>query len=659
MDYGNIFNSANFHLFNTSATSTTLASASNSWHVNMIFNQPSVNNFFYENPAHASGLISNEHFRNCWMPFISIFINFEDRHKVVGNTWLGITWGSIVFLPPGSYTEQPNLKPTDAELFMEFDVVTTTVNEPFEFMASLFSEDAYIDWGDNEITYPPIMNPRHNYAVAGTYRFKLYGACRNIDFSMLTMMNGVASTNAAKVQGVMNINDTVNDIDWLNRLMLTNIKPTEINTDLTFRTISNISVGINNNVNLKKVNMPNQTTFLSNMFQDCTALENAIFGADMVDVPIAMFYNCQAFESFELFLPVVTISNSTENSGSFGHLYKLTEATEKEFPVLTNVGDWAFQNCINLEKVDFPEATRVGIGAFSNCSSLSEVNLPKITTINNTTFRGCASLTKATEEEFPLVTSLGLEAFSNCSNLSEISFPLVVSTGAGTSATTGTFGNCTSLTEINVNTLPSLTTLGAWSFSGCSNLTDVTLPNVIGNINEASFSNCVNLLGVSFPEATTVGVSAFTNCDKLENIVMPKVTTISNGSFQNCASLETVSFPEAITINGVANLGAFQSCTSLNKISFPKVTTIGIGAFALCNSLTKITSNEFPMVINIHGNTNGQGAFRNCANLQEVDLPTVTNLQQWCFTTCPNLGIGHLLLISIRNVYIFNTITRT
>jgi len=63
---------------------------------------------------------------------------------------------------------------------------------------------------------------------------------------------------------------------------------------------------------------------------------------------------------------------------------------------VTHINEYAFSNCVNLEKVIFEEGSQLDIissGAFTNCSSLKEIELPEsLEVIEGAAFSGCTSL---------------------------------------------------------------------------------------------------------------------------------------------------------------------------------------------------------------------------------------------------------------------------
>jgi hypothetical protein len=89
------------------------------------------------------------------------------------------------------------------------------------------------------------------------------------------------------------------------------------------------------------------------------------------------------------------------------------------------------------------------------------------------------------------VTTIGDYAFSNCSNLTAVCIGNNV-TSIGYQA----FGDCASLASV---TIPdSVTSIGDWAFTGCASLTNVTIGNGATNIGNAAFSWRASLTGVYF-----------------------------------------------------------------------------------------------------------------------------------------------------------------
>ena len=78
--------------------------------------------------------------------------------------------------------------------------------------------------------------------------------------------------------------------------------------------------------------------------------------------------------------------------------------------------------------------------------------------------------------------------------------------------------------------------IGESAFSGCSNLTSVTIPNSVTSIGKLAFYNCLGLTSLTMSSnVTSIGNYAFGECKKLTTITIPKsVTSISYCAFYNC-----------------------------------------------------------------------------------------------------------------------------
>lgn len=242
-----------------------------------------------------------------------------------------------------------------------------------------------------------------------------------------------------------------------------------------------------------------------------------------------------------------------------------------------------------------------------------------VTAIGPFAFVGLTSLTNVTVGN--TVSNIGDDAFYDCVNLASI--------GISTNATT--VGNevfaGTGLTSVVVPA--SLTNIGAWAFSSCAKLTNMTLPAGLASIAEGTFAYCSSLGGLTIPAGvTSLGAEAFQNAG-LTNVTVPAgVNTISNNVFYGCSKLSGALLGSHV---GSIESGAFQGCSRLGNFNLPAgVTNIGANAFNGCARLANVA-----LPVNLA--SIGDDAFAS-SGLTNVTIPAAAiSLGQSIFVSCTNL----------------------
>lgn len=111
-----------------------------------------------------------------------------------------------------------------------------------------------------------------------------------------------------------------------------------------------------------------------------------------------------------------------------------------------------------------------------------------------------------------------------------------------------------------------ITSVKRHGFYGCTDVTEIVIPDGVTVIGEGAFEFCANLTEVTIPTS---------------------VTNIEAGAFYSCKKLTSVIVPDGVS---VITYKAFSSCKSLEKITIPaSIINIGLGAFAYCTALTSVT----------------------------------------------------------------------
>lgn len=177
--------------------------------------------------------------------------------------------------------------------------------------------------------------------------------------------------------------------------------------------------------------------------------------------------------------------------------------THVDLPLVSAIGDYAFQNQTQIQSVTIPNTvTSIGAGAFSGCDRLTTV------TISDS------------------VTSIGANAFAGCTHLSNCTLPIGLSV-----ISNGVFSGCTWLHRINIPN--EVTSIGANAFAGCTSLTSITIPASVTNIGSNAFERCHNIQNIHIYGSVNIDNNVFANCTYLSNVYFYSYTapTIEDGAF--------------------------------------------------------------------------------------------------------------------------------
>ena len=465
------------------------------------------------------------------------------------------------------------------------------------------------------------------------------------------------------------------------------------------------------NGSAEKVDIPAEidgksvTSIGDRAFYDCSSLASIMLPDGVTSIGDWAFYDCSSLTS-------ITLPDGVTSIGD-GAFYGCTSLASITIPdSVTEIGDFfgsVFEGCTSLASINIPDSvTSILISTFQNCTSLKSITIPEsVTFIGGSTFDGCTSLTSLVIPNS--VTSIDDYAFSGCTNLTSITIPDNV-----TSIGDYVFLGCTSLTAINVATdnknyvsvngvlynkerttiicypagkkdknytiIDGVTSIDWEAFSGCTNLTSITIPNSVTEIGYDAFSGCANLTSITIPDSvTSIDNYAFLGCTSLTaiNVATGNKNYVSvNGVLYNKDKTELICYPAEKKGNNYKILDgvkwiysyAFDGCASLTSVTIPNsVMIINDWAFGGCTNLTAINvaaeNSRYTSVNGVLYNKDkttikcypaGQkgksysilnsvidiedGAFNGCTNLTSITIPdSVTNIDRRAFSGCTNL----------------------
>ena len=223
-----------------------------------------------------------------------------------------------------------------------------------------------------------------------------------------------------------------------------------------------------------------------------------------------------------------------------------------------------YGNCTH-EIIHIPEfidgfvVTAIDEYAFSNCNTLTTVVIPKS------------------------VTTIGYGAFDSCGRLTTVTFD------SGATLIKGLFRDCSSLETVTFASDSKLKTIGDNTFTGCSKLQNITIPESVTSLGTQAFYGCSRLRSIAIPkDVVFMGSGIFISCTSLENVIFEgtKLTSISDNAFYSCDSLTNIVIPEGVTD---INTYAFYGCDNLTTVTIPQsVTYIGNYAFDYCFKLRTV-----------------------------------------------------------------------
>lgn len=396
---------------------------------------------------------------------------------------------------------------------------------------------------------------------------------------------------------------------------------------------------------------------------------------------------------------------------------------------ITEIGREAFGGCTQLSQITIPnKVTTLGMNAFSGCTALTTVhtpidivyNLPKetITTIDITSGTEIAERMFAGWDKLQNITvassikTVGDFAFFGCESLSSIDgFSGVENIGRKAFHDTGWYNkqngvvyideivySCKSGTT-NAVIASGTTSILAYAFEDCENLTSLTIPGTIKSIGTQAFVKCTKLKTVDLPasaishvpkgELTSITINGgalgdgyFSGCEKLETLTIKDVEDIHGNTFAGCTKLTSATVSaecaaylprnvKTVVISYGTTIAdfAFDGCSKLTSLTIGStVTNIGKGILGGCDALSTLKSQSTGFTVSgkclYSGNTLIAGgnnptisgtiiadyAFYRLTNLGTITIPKTATVGYEAFKDCSGLTNATLPTSAINSI---------
>ena len=351
---------------------------------------------------------------------------------------------------------------------------------------------------------------------------------------------------------------------------------------------------------LVNVDLTNIQKIEDRVFYGCASLISANFSNNLTSIGEYAFYQCSSLEEIIIPNSVVEMKRS-----AFGRCTSANKVILSNS--LTALEYGVFEYCEALTEIEIPDSiTRLEGYSLSN-TGIKEIDINNVT-YSYMSFVSCDSLTKISIHEcieyFDIIPStldsIVYNEYKGMRYLGDDTNPYLVMVESDDK------------TISQVEFAPNVKVLTN-TFSDCTNLTTITIPNSVVAIGSETFKSCKNLSNITMSDNVKyIGSNAFSYCKALTSIELSKnLLSIDSSAFSSCSSLISIEIPTSVEKLGFR---VFGSCWALNSVTFENgesnLKYMDASVFYYCSKLTTIYLPE--SIIEISATSSSNSAFLLC-----------------------------------------------
>lgn len=233
------------------------------------------------------------------------------------------------------------------------------------------------------------------------------------------------------------------------------------------------------------------------------------------------------------------------NVGELGQAIFAACKDLKEATLHVSAGDYMFDACSALERVNLGNVSSIGTAAFKDCITLNEISgAANISSIGSSAFQGDVSLKGFYMGE--ALENIGARAFS----------------GSG-------------MQSAPLAQASNLRNVGDWAFEGCRDLRSASLPAGVSTVGDGCFAHCPQLASVNY-QSDQIPPFVFKGTAVAGELSIPAgVKSIGAYSLANVDGVDTLILPSSLEYIGDGAMEMMQGLKTIDVQTFTVVPELG------------------------------------------------------------------------------------